>query len=402
MNKKINRALSSYLFNTNLSQPSNYNNKILNKNDNSFKSEYNIFTFKNNQKNLKRNTQFNIFSPFQKSKTNMRIFTEEEIQNILKNNNNEYEEYNSNENSLNLKKNKKFGRAKSHSIMIINNNNNINFDDMNTHLNKYKSNREYNPNFFMTSSSLTSNRKNRNNITKKNIKKNKSFYGTKKVKPIEVIIKEAERKFEKNYKKPKSFLSLLNELYKTNLKSIKNMHEKHKIDYDFIKSDLGQKTISIEKKQKLNLLKMKEYSHSHKYVLGPKDSGLQLQNDMYNFKNKHYLNSKNLEILKNFQINEINTNETNLLGSINIKEYYKDKRPDSFKLSEFCKKLNKLNDKVAYKYRYIFADKLGFNWDDIYIYKKTGRNIILNNRKNSIKYKYQNRSKNQRPDDLFI
>ena len=116
MNKKINRALSSYLFNTNLSQPSNYNNKILNKNDNSFKSEYNIFTFKNNQKNLKRNTQFNIFSPFQKSKSNMRIFTEEEIQNILKNYNNENEEYYSNENSLNLKKNKKFGRAKSHSL----------------------------------------------------------------------------------------------------------------------------------------------------------------------------------------------------------------------------------------------------------------------------------------------
>ena len=139
----------------------------------------------------------------------------------------------------------------------------------------------------------------------------------------------------------------------------------------------------------MNLSRIKKYAKNKKYFIENNKLCDKLHDDLLRFKNKHYLNNKNLEVLQNFRKNEIKNNKTNLLGSVNIKDYYENKKLDAFTIMEFCRRMNQLNEKVAYKYRNIniFTDKFGFNFDDVY---------KINHRKAKLKHSIKTmKSKNQ-------
>ena len=163
----------------------------------------------------------------------------------------------------------------------------------------------------------------------------------------------------------------MKKLYKKNIKVDKIFPEKNKIEFDFIKSNLNQKTISLKKRQNINLLKLKKYSKNLNYFLEQNKFGEKIEKEINKFKGSHYISSNSLEVMKNFEKDEIKfKNDIGLFGSVNIKDFYKEKKGDSFSIAEFSRKINQLNENVAYKYKKIIEDNIKSKFSDIYKYKE--------------------------------
>ena len=144
----------------------------------------------------------------------------------------------------------------------------------------------------------------------------------------------------------------------------KKSPEKNKINFEFIKSDLEKKTKSLDEKEKINISKIKEYKNNLNYFLAQIKYGKKIEKDINKFKKNHYLSIENLKVLKNFESNEINYNVKNFLGSINIKDFFKNKKIDLFTISDFNRKILQLNENVVYKYKDIIGNKMRLNSED--------------------------------------
>ena len=246
--------------------------------------------------------------------------------------------------------------------------------------------------------------KNTINKSKKDLKKNKSsLLFPKRIKTLDEILKEKEIKFESKYKKPKSFRNYLNNIYTNGLiykreDIIENKEEK----YISIKSDLEKLTKSSENRKKINLSKLKEYCFfKDKYQKSYKDI-INFDKEINKLREKQYISSNNFDTLSKYQKYLIINQKYIFYEDEKSKNYSKKEKPDSFALAEFSNKIKNLDGLVAFKNRYFLANKLGFKWDTIYLYKKSQRHLISNkiskknNFGNNIKVKYQ------KPDEFFI
>ncbi len=119
--------------------------------------------------------------------------------------------------------------------------------------------------------------------------------------------------------------------------------------------------------------KIKKYKNNLKYLLEQIEFGKKIEKDINKFKKRYYISSKNLNIFKNYEKDKIKNNDINLSGSVNIKDFYKNKKIDSFGVVEFCEKINRLNENVAYKYPDLIKEKIRLNFDDIFNYKRNSK-----------------------------
>ena len=306
-----------------------------------------------------------------------------------------------NNNENNKKYNKKIlNRPKSHSLIsfksIINNDKKIKFDlNLNNFSNEFKNN------IYITSipkSEITdddnrfkANKNSKDKINKqKNLlkKKKSSLVFLKKTKSIEEIIREKELNFERNYKSPKNILYSLNIANKNRRK----VPDKFKEKYINIKSNYDKMTKNYEKRKKINLFKLKKYSLFNDNLKAPFINIIKTNEEIHKLRKKEYLTANNLEALKQIE----KTLKTNELFFEN------EKRPDILEFSRFSDKIKELDGLVAYKFRYLLANKIGYNWDDIYLYKKNQRKLIIKNRKRERNINFNDKSKNEKPDDILI
>ena len=107
-----------------------------------------------------------------------------------------------------------------------------------------------------------------------------------------------------------------------------------------------------------------------------------LKKEINNLKDKEYISTNNLDILNKFKKYLITHNDYIFRENGKLRNLFKTTKLDAFRISEFANKIKELDGEIAYKHRYFLANKLGFNWDIIYIYKKNQRNLILKNRQN--------------------
>lgn len=218
----------------------------------------------------------------------------------------------------------------------LNDNNNNSQEVLDKKGNIIKANVE--PKLFLTSSSSLVNKKTKTRKQIINLKRNKSNYYSPKTsnktyklfnknleKPIELLLREKEYEFERNYKTPKSIILLLNNFYKNSNMEIKKISKKNKLKYKYIKSDLEQKTLTIEKREKFNLFKLKKYSKFQKYYLGAIKHTDKIKEEINRFRDKHYSSSQNLEIYKKYKKSLLEENDINLLGCVDLRDYKKNK-----------------------------------------------------------------------------
>jgi len=323
------------------------NTHSITKGKNNYKSSTNIFSFNecnndfsknkdfsstHNHENDENNYKSDFFSPIIRGKKHstrkeIMIFTEE-ILNKINNGDQIIGEGLIKENLKDLKL--------SHTSSLNDNNNNSQ-ESMDKKGNMRKSNLE--PKLFLTSTS-TVNRKVKDRKQVINLKRNKSNYYSPKtsskkyklftnnfesIKPIELLLREKEYEFEKNYKTPKSIILLLNKFYKNSNLKLKKISAKNKLNYKYIKSDLQQKTSIIEKREKINLFKLKEYSKFQKYFLGEIKHSDKIRDDINRFRDKHYSSFKNLEIYKKYKQSLLEENDINLLGCVDLRDYKRNK-----------------------------------------------------------------------------
>ena len=374
----------------------------------SFK-ESNFFMSNNSHKNKigfinlkKRFSDLNTFIP----KINKKII----LTDIKKEN---FKLIKDNNNKLNVKTQGSLKRAKSHTFIsnkkIINTKKNLKID-----LNIDNLEKNLNNNLYLTSTQITQNHneksktfeneKNKINKSKKDFKRNKSsLLFHKKIKSLDEIIKEIEIKYENNYKKPKSYRKYLSNIYKNNLLSkrediIENKEEK----YIAIKSNIEKLTKSSENRKKINLSKLKEYFlFKDQFQKSYKDI-INLDKEINKLREKHYISSNNYDTLSRFQKYLISNKNYIFTGDEKSKNYSQKEKPDSFALSEFSNKIKNLDGLVAFQNRYFLANKLGFKWDTIYLYKKSQRHLISNKRNKENKFGNKMKMKYQKPDELLI
>ena len=266
--------------------------------------------------------------------------------------------------------------------------------------NKFFTHELKNNNLFITSPSKISKREknhNKKNKSKIYLKKDRNQYKCmEKIKSLDEIIKEKEKKFDLNFKRKISFSKALNFIKNKFLCEKENIDE-FKLRYNYIKSDIDKLTENAEKREKINLSNLKEYSlFKNKFKKDYKEIK-KLNKDIINLRQKQYISSNNIDILQKY--------EKDLLINKNpekrkMKELFEDKKIDSFAFLEFSNKIKKLDGLVAFKHRYFLANKLGFNWNTINIYKKNQRHIIIKNlRKGNI---YQNNKRSNEYHDNFL
>ena len=266
--------------------------------------------------------------------------------------------------------------------------------------NNFFSNELKNNNLFITSPSKISKREknhNKKNKSKIYLKKDRNQYKCmEKIKSLDEIIKEKEKKFDLNFKRKISFSKALNFIKNKFLCEKENIDE-FKLRYNYIKSDIDKLTENAEKREKINLSNLKEYSlFKNKFKKDYKEIK-KLNKDIINLRQKQYISANNIDTLKKY--------EKDLLINKNpekrkMKELFEDKKIDSFAFLEFSNKIKKLDGLVAFKHRYFLANKLGFNWNTINIYKKNQRHIIIKNlRKGNI---YQNNKRSNEYHDNFL
>jgi len=375
----------------------------------SFKGKSNFFMNNNSNKNKfgfinlkKRFSDLNTFTPKINKKIILTHIKKENLK-LIKDNNNE----------INIKTKGKLKRAKSHTFIsnkkIINARKNLKID---LNLNNLENN--LNNNLYITSTPITQNHnekwktfeneKNEINKSKNDLKRNKSsLLFSKKIKSLDEIIKEIEIKFESKYKKPKSYRKYLSKIYKNNLlykreDIIENKEEK----YIAIKSNIEKLTKSSENRKKINLSKLKEYflfkdqfQKSYKEIIN-------LDKEINKMREKHYISSNNYDTLSRYQKYLISNKNYIYTGDEKSINYSKKEKPDSFALSEFSNKIKNLDGLVAFQNRYFLANKLGFKWDTIYLYKKSQRHLISNKRNKENKFGNKMKIKYQKPDELLI
>ena len=310
-----------------------------------YKSSTNIFSFNDDNNEFSKNKDFssahnhendvkNYKSDFfariirgkkPSTRKELMIFTEE-LLNKINNDDNFIGEGHIKENLKGLKLSE---------AISLNDNNNDSQEVMDRKDNMNKAN--LGPKLFLTStSSLSSKTKSRKKII--NLKGNKSDYyspktsnkkyklfnnNLKSIKPIELLLRKKEYEFEQNYKTPKSIILLLNKFHENS--NLKKISEKNKLKYKYIKSDLDQKTLTIEKREKINLFKLKEYSKFQKYFLGTIKYSNKIRDEINRFRDKHYTSFKNLEIYKKYKQSLLEENDINLLGCVDLRDYKKNK-----------------------------------------------------------------------------
>ena len=336
------RIKSTKHFTLNLNKFNVSNTNSLNKAKNiNYKSSTNILLFKNNNNEPSKSkdfssaynneNKFDFFSPIinrkkHSTRKELMIFTEE-LFNKINNGDNIIGEGHIGENSKDLK------FSKNTSL----NDSNYNIDE-DLNIKDNRKNADLGPKLFLTSTAL--NHKIRNKKQMINLKRNNNKYYSPKntykkykllnknfesMKPIELLLRKKEYEFEHNFKTPKSIRLLLNNFYKNRNMKLKKISEKNKINYKFIKSDLEQKTLTIEKREKINLFKLKEYSKFQKYFLGAISHSDKINNEINRFRDKHYSSFKNLEIYKKYKKSLLEENDINLMGCVDLRDYKKNK-----------------------------------------------------------------------------
>ena len=345
----------------------------------------------------KRNTDINFFL----SKFNNKLNNKRNIINILDDIKDEKDKLiNDNINEINNKSTQNLKRKKSHSFIKRKKTINIPENNKLNLVNNFFSNELKNNNLFITSPSKISKREknhNKKNKSKIYLKKDRNQYKCmEKIKSLDEIIKEKEKKFDLNFKRKISFSKALNFLKNKFLCEKENIDE-FKLRYNYIKSDIDKLTENAEKREKINLSNLKEYSlFKNKFKKDYKEIK-KLNKDIINLRKKQYISANNIDTLKKY--------EKDLLINKNpekrkMKELFENKKIDSFAFLEFSNKIKKLDGLVAFKHRYFLANKLGFNWNTINIYKKNQRHIIMKNlRKGNI---YQNNKRSNEYHDNFL
>ena len=312
---------------------------------------------------------------------------------------------------INIKTKNSLKRPKSHSYIqykdIINKNKNIQKDLYFNFLSNESNNNLYitaTPFFPLTNINKKfetfENIKNKNNQTKKYLNRNKSsILFPKKLKTLDEIIKEKEIKLDNNYRPQKIKRNALNRLYKNDFLQVKKDLDNINDKYNYIKSNLNKITKSSEIREKINLVKFKEYSSFKNIFKSSYKNIINLKSEIKKLKDKKYISLNNVDTLNNYKKYLISSK--NYLFYEDLKSnFMKKNKQDTFAFSEFCNKIKSLDGTVAFKLRYFLANKLGFNWDTIYLYKKNQRHLILKNTKK--KFFSKNNIQNKKPDDFLF
>ena len=109
-----------------------------------------------------------------------------------------------------------------------------------------------------------------------------------KIKSLDEIIKEKEKKFDLYFKRKISFSKALNFIKNKFLCEKENIDE-FKLRYNYIKSDIDKLTENAEKREKINLSNLKEYSlFKNKFKKDYKEIK-KLNKDIINLRQKQYI-----------------------------------------------------------------------------------------------------------------
>ena len=200
--------------------------------------------------------------------------------------------------------------------------------------------------------------------------------------------------------------NLNNNLYITSTPITQNHNEKWKTfeneKNEINKSKKEKLTKSSENRKKINLSKLKEYFlFKDQFQKSYKDI-INLDKEINKLRENHYISSNNYDTLSRFQKYLISNKNYIYTGDEKSNNYSKKEKPDSFALSEFSNKIKNLDGLVAFQNRYFLANKLGFKWDTIYLYKKSQRHLISNKRNKESKFGNKMKINYQKPDELLI
>jgi len=246
----------------------------------------------------KRNTDINFFL----SHFNNKLNNKRNIINILDNVKDAKDKLiNDNINEINNKSIQNLKRKKSHSFIKRKKTINILENNKLDLVNNFFSNELKNNNLFITSPSKISKREknhNKKNKSKIYLKKDRNQYKCmEKIKSLDEIIKEKEKKFDLNFKRKISFSKALNIIKNKFLCEKENIDE-FKLRYNYIKSDIDKLTENAEKREKIILSNLKEYSlFKNKFKKDYKEIK-NLNKDIINLRQKQYISTNNIDILQ--------------------------------------------------------------------------------------------------------
>ena len=106
-------------------------------------------------------------------------------------------------------------------------------------------------------------------------------------------------------------------------------------------------------------------------------------------KNQPFTGSSHSKLIKQFVVGEFTKKFKEMFEDLSFPKVDENKQKEMHKLTSNCTLLQKLNSDVAYTQRFFFANKIGFNWNEKYKYKKKDRSKL---------HKYTG----GKPDDLFL
>ena len=224
------------------------------------------------------------------------------------------------------------------------------------------------------------------------MKKNENLLKTffKKTKSLENTMKQKEYEYDDLNKFKFSSQKALDDLY-FNKNDLRNIIEKESIaniklqeskkKYYYISNKLEKSTKTLKIKNHYNLKNLKTYSKNKKnFKIINKETQNLFDTLKYFKKDACLLSPDNAKIIDEVKFKEDILEIQKSIQDDNDKngKKYKEKRENFFRKNEFYKHFMQLNNDIAYKYRFFFADKLGFNKNksyankikDKYLYKK--------------------------------
>ena len=95
------------------------------------------------------------------------------------------------------------------------------------------------------------------------------------------------------------------------------------------------------------------------------------------------------QLIKQFVVGEFTKKFKEMFEDLSFPKVDENKQKEMHQLASNCTLLQKLNSNVAYSQRFFFANKIGFNWNEKYKFKKKDRAKVHN-------------YTGGKPDDIFL
>ena len=106
-------------------------------------------------------------------------------------------------------------------------------------------------------------------------------------------------------------------------------------------------------------------------------------------KNQPFSGSSHSKLIKQFVVGEFTKKFKEMFEDLSFPKVDENKQKEMHQLASNCTLLQKLNSNVAYSQRFFFANKIGFNWNEKYKFKKKDRAKVHN-------------YTGGKPDDIFL